>query len=317
MFVDQTVEPFDTGFLEVGNGHRLYYEQVGNPLGTPVVYLHGGPGAGFTPGSRKNFDPQLHRGVLFDQRASGQSTPHASQDDVHWASIDLVHHLADIEQLREHLGISDWIVFGVSWGTILGVTYAQRHPDRTRALVLGAFTTGTALDVDWLTVHAGRFFPAEWHEFVNHIPISMRSLRIVDAYNELLMNPDPSVHNAAAVAWCNWENAHVNTTANFRPSPRFDDPKFRLGFARQVTYCWRNNNWLTDNQILANADRLANIPGWLIHGRLDLSGPLDAPWKLRQLWPGSTLIVVDDEGHGGIQMAAHWSRILKDLAKMK
>ena len=312
----QPFEPFDVGYLDVGNGHRLYYEQIGNPSGTPVVYLHGGPGAGCTPGARKNFDQKLHRAVLFDQRSSGKSTPHASEEDIHWASIDMEHHLSDIEQLREHLGISKWIVFGLSWGSVLGATYAERHPERVTALVLGAFSTGTADDVDWLTVHAGRFFPAEWNEFVGHIPPALKKSRVVDAYNELLMDADPTVRNRAAAAWCNWENAHVATTAISRPNPRFENPNFRLGFARQVTHCWRHNNWLRENQIIADADRLANIPGWLINGRLDLSGPLDAPWKLHQVWPRSTLIIVDDEGHGGIKMAEHWVRILRDLANV-
>jgi len=312
----QDFEPFDTGFLEVGNGHHLYYEQIGNPLGVPVVYLHGGPGAGCTPGARKNFDSTLHRAVLFDQRASGRSTPHASEEDVHWASIDMEHHISDIEQLREHLGIAKWIVFGLSWGAVLGATYAERHPERVTAVVLGAFSTGTAYDVDWLTVHAGRFFPAEWNEFVDHIPIAMKSSRVVDAYNDLLMDADPTIRVQAAAAWCKWENAHVATTAISKPNPRFEDPKFQLGFARQVTHCWRQNNWLNENQIIADAGQLANIPGWLIHGRLDLSGPLDAPWKLHQVWPGSTLVIVDDEGHGGIKMVEHWVRILHDLANV-
>ena len=138
--------------------------------------------------------------------------------------------------------------------------------------------------------------------------------RVAEAYNDLLMAADPTIRNQAAQAWCNWENAHVATTAAWRPNARFDDPKFRLGFARQVTHCWRHNNWLDDDQIIRDAGRLADIPGWLIHGRLDLSGPLDAPWKLHQAWPRSTLIIVDDEGHGGIRMAEHWSRILCDLA---
>lgn len=310
----QVFEPFDSGILDVGDGHRLYYEQVGNPTGTPVIYLHGGPGSGCTPGTRKNFNPQLHRAVLFDQRASGRSTPHASEEGVDWASIDLNHHISDIEKLREHLKIDSWIVFGLSWGTILGATYAELHPERVTALVLGAFSTGTAYDVDWLTVHAGRFFPAEWSDFESHIPAELKSLRIVDAYNELLMDTDQEVRVAAAAAWCKWENSHVATTAISRPNPRFEDPKFQLGFARQVTHCWRHNNWLSENQIISKADRLVNIPGWLIHGRLDLSGPLDAPWKLHQVWPGSKLIVVDDEGHGGPKMAEHWSRILNDLA---
>jgi proline iminopeptidase len=310
----QSFEPFDVGYLDVGNGHRLYYEQIGIPSGVPVVYLHGGPGAGCTPGARKNFNPNLHRAILFDQRASGRSTPHASGDNVHWASIDMKHHVSDIEQLREHLRISNWIVFGVSWGSVLGATYAELHPERVKSLVLGAFSTGTAYDVDWLTVHAGRFFPAEWSEFVGHIPPAMRTRLIVDAYNDLLMDPDPTIRSQAAQAWCKWENAHVATTAISRPNPRFEDPEFQLGFARQVTHCWRHNNWLDDDQIVKNAGHLANIPGWLIHGRFDLSGPLDAPWKLHQVWPQSKLIIVDDEGHGGFQMVEHWSRILQELA---
>ncbi len=242
------------------------------------------------------------------------STPHASGEGVNWASIDMDHHISDIEKLRDHLDINSWIVFGLSWGSILGASYAQRHHERVTALVLGAFSTGTAFDVDWLTIHAGRFFPAEWREFVNHIPSEMKSLRIVEAYNNLLMDTDQGVRIAAAAAWCKWENAHVATTAISRPNPRFEDPKFQLGFARQVTHCWRHNNWLSENQIILNADRLANIPGWLVHGRLDLSGPLDAAWKLHQVWPGSELIVVDDEGHGGPKMAEQWCRILNDLA---
>lgn len=312
----QSFEPFNNGYLDVGNGHCLYYEQIGNPSGTPVVFLHGGPGSGCTPGHRQYFNPDLHRAILYDQRASGRSTPHGSGDDVDWASIDMDHHISDIEFLRERLGISSWIVFGISWGSILGATYAERHPERVTALVLAAVSTGTEYDVDWLTVHAGRFFPAQWKEFVGHIPPPLRTLRIVDAYNDLLMNSDSTVRNQAAEAWCKWENAHIATTIASRPNSKFEDPKFRLGFARQVTHCWRNNNWLHGDQIVQNAGRLANIPGWLIHGRLDLSGPLDAPWKIHKAWPNSKLIIVDDEGHGGIKMVEHWRRILKDLANV-
>ncbi len=138
----EPVEPFAVGRLDVGDGHVLYYEQVGRPDGTPVVYLHGGPGSGCTPGARRHFDPQRHRAVLFDQRAAGRSTPHAADEGVHWASIDMDHHVADIERLREHLGIDRWIVFGISWGSVLGATYAERHPDRVIAVVLAAVSTG-------------------------------------------------------------------------------------------------------------------------------------------------------------------------------
>ena len=209
------------------------------------------------------------------------------------------HHVADIERLRVHLGIERWIVFGISWGSVLGATYAERHPDRVTALVLAAVSTGTAAEIDWLTVQAGRFFPAAWRAFRDHVPNELRGMRLVDAYNVLLMDPDPEVHDAAARAWCRWEDAHVATTPGATPNPRYDDARFRLGFARQVTHCWRHDSWLAPDEIVSNAGQLAGIPGWLIHGRLDVSSPLDAPWRLHQAWPDSELIVVDDEGHGG------------------
>jgi len=311
---EQTPEPFETGRLQVGDGHVLYYEQWGAREGTPVVYLHGGPGSGCTPWAWRHFDLRRHRAVLFDQRAAGRSSPHASEEGVHWASIDMDHHIDDIERLRVHLGIEQWIVFGISWGSVLGATYTERHPERVRAVVLAAVSTGTADDIDWLTVHAGRFFPAEWRQFRDHVPAELREERLVDAYNRLLMGPDPVVREAAAVAWCRWEDAHVATSPKIRPNPRFGDASFRLGFARQVTHCWRHNSWLAPDEIVRNAGRLAGIPGWLIHGRLDVSSPLDAPWRIHQAWPDSELIIVDDEGHGGETMAMHWHRVLADLA---
>jgi proline iminopeptidase len=307
-------EPFATGHLDVGDGHVLYYEQAGAREGTPVIYLHGGPGSGCMDRWRRYVDLRRHRAVLFDQRAAGRSTPHASEEGVDWASIDMSHHIADIEQLREHLAIEGWIVFGGSWGSVLGAAYAERHPERVTGLVLAAVSTGTADDIDWLTVHAGRFFPAEWREFRDHVPAELRHERLVDAYNTLLMDPDPEVRHAAAVAWCRWEDAHVATTPNARPNPLFTDARFRLGFARQVTHCWRHNSWLAPDELVRNADRLAGIPGSLIHGRLDVSGPLDSAWRLHQAWPDSELILIDDEGHGGDTMTAHCRRALADLA---
>jgi proline iminopeptidase len=308
------VEPFAVGRLDVGDGHVLYYEQVGCSTGTPIVYLHGGPGSGCTPSARQNFDRQQLRAVLFDQRAAGRSTPHAAGEDVDWASIDMDHHVADIEQLRQHLGIDRWVVFGLSWGSVLGLTYAERHPDRVLAVVVAAVSTGTAADIDWLTVHAGRFFPAEWHAFQEHMPAELRDVRLVDAYHTLLMDADPAIREAAAAAWCRWEDTHMATTPAATPNPRYQDPEFRLGFARQVTHCWRHDSWLAPDEIVRNAGRLAGIPGWLIHGRLDVSSPLDAPWRIHKAWPGSELVIVDDEGHGGDGMMTHWRRILADLA---
>ncbi|HEX2902290.1 MAG TPA: prolyl aminopeptidase [Jatrophihabitans sp.] len=304
------VVPFDEGWLTAGHGHVLRYQQVGSPSGTPVIYLHGGPGSGCTPGARNHFDARRHRGILLDQRSAGHSIPHASEQNVHWASIDMDHHVADVERLRSHLGIDRWAVFGISWGSVLGITYAQRHPDQVSAVVLAAVSTGTEADIDWLTVHAGRFFPGQWQAFRDHVPAELRQLRLVEAYHRLLMDPDPAVHHAAAAAWCRWEDAHVATTSGARANPRYADPRFRLGFARQVTHCWRNNSWLSPDEIVKNAPQLEGIPGWLVHGRLDVSSPLDSPWRIQQAWPGSELIVVDDEGHGGDQMVAAWRQAL-------
>jgi proline iminopeptidase len=315
----QRCDAFATGRLDVGDGHVLYYEEVGTPDGMPVVYLHGGPGSGCTPGARQNFDPARHRAVLFDQRAAGRSTPHAAGADVNWASIDMDHHVADIELLRAHLGIERWVVFGLSWGSVLGLTYAERHPQRVTAVVVAAVGTGTAAEVDWITVQTGRFFPAEWRAFRDHVPPALRGLRVVDAYHRLLMDADPATRDAAAAAWCRWEDAHMATVPNgagdpgYR-DPRYRDPRFRLGFARQVTHCWRHDHWLGPDALVRNADRLAGIPGWLVHGRLDVSSPLDSAWRMHQAWPGSELIVVDGEGHGGEQMLRHCRRILATLA---
>jgi proline iminopeptidase len=182
---------------------------------------------------------------------------------------------------------------------VLGATYAERHPQRVLALVLGAVSTGTAADIEWLTVHAGRFFPAEWREFRDHVPPALRDLPLVEAYHQLLMDPDPAVHEPAASAWCRWETAHIATTPDSRPNPRYDDPKFRLGFARQVTHCWRNASWLAPDEIVERAHAIGDIPVRLIHGRLDLSGPLDCAWRLHQAWTNSTLTILEDVGHGG------------------
>ena len=159
----------------------LYVEQVGNPDGRPIVYLHGGPGSGCTLGARHNFDLVRHRAILFDQRGAGRSTPSAAADDIDWASIDMDHHVADIERIREHLGIERWAVCGLSWGSVLGLTYAERHPERVTAVVVAAVGMGTAAEVEWLTVHAGRFFPGEWEAFRDHVPRELCHLRLVDS----------------------------------------------------------------------------------------------------------------------------------------
>jgi len=294
------IEPLASGLLAVSHGHTLYWETIGNPAGTPALYLHGGPGSGASPGSRRNFDPNAYYAVLFDQRGCGRSRPLVSAPDADLRTnhTDLL--IADIEILREHLQIEQWVVVGVSWGVTLGLVYAQRHPERVKAMVLGAVTSGSRREIDWISRDMGRIFPREWERFAALVPEAERSGDLVAAYARLLVNPDPAIHEQAAFEWCLWEDTHVSLMPGWEPSPRYQDPQFRLIFARLVTHYWSHACFLTDGEVLAGMSRLANIPAVLIHGRWDVSGPMDIAWALHRAWPGSELQILDDAGHGGI-----------------
>lgn len=291
------IEPYDSGQLDVGDGHRVHWEACGNPTGKPALVLHGGPGSGCTPGARRYFDPRVYRIVLFDQRGAGRSTPHASAAGIDLSTNTTAHLLADIERLRVHLGIERWLVFGGSWGSTLALAYAERHPQRVTGMVLVSIATTTRSEIDWITRGVGMFFPEAWERFRSGVPESDRGDRLVDAYHRLLMHPDPAVHDKAARDWCDWEMALVAVHPSHTPSPRYENPAFRLGFARLVTHYWRHDAWLEDGALLLDAANLAGIPGILIHGRLDLGGPLVTPWKLSQAWPGSELVIVGEAGH--------------------
>jgi proline iminopeptidase len=293
------IEPYDSGMLDVGAGHRIYWECSGNPSGTPALFLHGGPGSGCSPGQRRFFDPKLYRAVLYDQRGCGRSQPDASQPNVDLASNTTVHLIADIESLRTLLDIDQWTILGLSWGTTLGLAYAQAHPQRVNAMVLGFVTTTSRAEVRWITEDIGRIFPEEWDRFARSVPGHMRHLPLVDAYAILLADRDPAVRDYAARAWCDWEDAHVSLTPGHTPNAQFQDPEFRLRFARLVTHYWRHAAFLDDDQLMRDAGRLNGIPGVLIHGRYDVSGPLVTAWKLRQQWTTSRLHILDDAGHGG------------------
>ena len=293
------IEPYDSGMLEVGDGHRVYWECCGNPDGQPALYLHGGPGSGCTAGQRRFFDPDAYRVVLFDQRGSGRSRPLASDLDADLSANTTAHLIADIEALRQHHGVESWTVLGLSWGSTLGLAYAQTHPQRVDALVLALVTTTSRREVEWITHDVGRIFPQQWDRFAAAVPDALRHLPLVDAYATLLFDADPAVREHAAREWCAWEDAHVSLTPGHRPNPRYDDPEFRLRFARLVTHYWRNAAFLEDNQLLRDAPILNGIPGVLIHGRYDVSGPLETAWRLSQSWTTSRLHVIDDAGHGG------------------
>lgn len=293
------IEPYDSGFLDVGDGHQIYWECCGNPDGKPALYLHGGPGSGFTPGQRRFFDPNAYRVVLFDQRGSGRSRPLASDVDADLSTNTTAHLIRDIETLRRHLGVEKWVVLGISWGTTLGLAYAQAHRDHVHALVLALVTTTSRREVEWITEGVRCLFPREWDRFAAAIPEALRHRRPVDAYAALLFDADPAVRDHAAREWCAWEDAHVSLTPGHQPNPRFDDPEFRLRFARLVTHYWSHAAFLEENQLLRDAHTLNGIPGVLIHGRYDVSSPLETAWKLSQAWRSSRLHVLDDAGHGG------------------
>ena len=294
------IEPDEHGLLDVGDGQRIYWEACGARGGKPALILHGGPGSGCGPWWRRLLDPQAYRIVLFDQRGCGRSVPHASEPDVDLTTNTTQHLMADIELLRRHLSIPRWLVLGGSWGSTLALAYGQRHPERVTEMVLFAVVTTTRRELEWITRHAGpRFFPAEWARFRDGVPSGERDGSLVDAYNRLLLSPDPAVHEPAAREWCAWEDAHVSTRAGDPPDPRYDDPAFRLCFARLVTHYWRNGAWLEEGQLLRDITRLAGVPAVLIHGRLDVTSPLDVPWMLSEAWDGSELVVVDDAGHRG------------------
>lgn len=293
------IDPYDSGMLDVGDGHRVYWECCGNPEGRPALYLHGGPGSGCTPGQRRFFDPDTYRVVLFDQRGAGRSRPLANEPDADLSTNTTHHLIADIEALRRHHGVQSWTVLGLSWGTTLGLAYAQTHPHRVDALVLALVTTTSRREVEWITHDVGRIFPQEWDRFAAAVPDTLRHLPLVEAYATLLFDADPAVREHAAREWCAWEDAHISLTPGHRPNSRYEDAAFCLRFARLVTHYWRHAAFLEEDQLLRNAPTLNGIPGVLIHGRYDVSSPLETPWRLSRRWTTSRLHVLDDAGHGG------------------
>jgi proline iminopeptidase len=292
------IEPFEAGTFAVGDGHEVYWEVSGNPAGKAVVVLHGGPGSGSSPGARRLFDPAAYRIVQFDQRNCGRSTPSASDAAVDLSANTTAHLIGDCERIRAHLGIDRWLICGGSWGTTLGLAYAQAHPERVSEMVLLSVVGTSRGEVEWITRAMGRIFPEEWTRFRDAVPEAERDGDLSAAYSRLLHDPDAATRERAARSWCAWEDVHVGTYPDHRPDPRFDDARFRLCFARIVTHYWSHAGFLEDGQLLRNVHRIADIPAVLVHGRLDISGPVDVAWQLAREWPTAELVVVGDAGHG-------------------
>ncbi|MEM1047945.1 MAG: prolyl aminopeptidase [Pseudomonadota bacterium] len=294
------IEPFRSGHLDVGNGYSLYFECCGAPRGKPALVLHGGPGSGVSPSHRRLFDPTAYEIILFDQRGCGRSTPSAAVD-LAALNANTTHHLiADIERLRTHLGIETWLVFGGSWGTTLALAYAEAHPDRVTELVLAGVATTRRSEIDWLYGHVGFLLPEAFARFRAGAPEGEPGFGLVEAYAKRLQSPDPAIHDRAAQDWCAWELAVIEAEAEAEPATRWRDPDFRRCFARIVTHYFAHDAWFDDNALIDNVGRLTDIPGVLIHSRLDLATPLATAWTLAQVWPASELVLLE----GGLHSAS-------------
>jgi proline iminopeptidase len=289
------IEPFDTGRLKVSDVHELYYEQCGNPEGQPVVYLHGGPGAGLATDYRRFFDPTSYRIVLFDQRGSGQSTPYASLvDNTTWHLVD------DIEKLRAHLGIDRWLVYGGSWGSTLALAYAETHPDRATVLILRGIYLGKRSELGWFfDANFGRsaIFPEVWEEFIAPIPEAERR-DLLAAYDRRLNSGDTEAQLAAARAWAVWEAWSLKLIPDQALIDQFTEPHAALPLARIECHYFVNDCFFeTDNYLLENIDRIRHLPAVIVHGRYDTCCPIASGWELHRAWPEAEFIIVPDAGH--------------------
>jgi proline iminopeptidase len=287
------VEPFEVGLLEVSDGNRLYFEVCGNPEGKPAVVLHGGPGSGCSTDMRRWFDPGAYRVVLFDQRGSGRSTPSASDPTTDLSTNTTQHLLADLEVLRESLGIGSWTVLGVSWGSTLALAYAEEHRERVSELILVGVTTGRSYALQWLYRGAAPLLPDAWSRFVAGVPVAEREGNLIEAYGRLLQHPDLAVREKAARDWTEWEWALSSTQPLHG---RWGEPGFQYGRARIVTHYFRHDCWLEDGLLLRRAGVLVDVPGIMIHGRHDASSLMMAS-ELARAWPQASWVIVDGAGH--------------------
>lgn len=287
------IEPFKTDRLKVSELHEIYFEQVGNPQGRPVIFLHGGPGGGINSDHRRFFDPKHYHIILFDQRGCGRSTPHAElRENTTW---DLV---KDIEKLRVLLGIEKWQVFGGSWGSTLALTYAVIHPERVSALILRGIFLCRPSELNWFYQEgASHIFPDFWEGYLKEIAESERK-NMFQAYYQRLTSPDETVRLSAARAWSKWESATSYLLVKPSAIEEFDEPQKALAFARIECHYFVNKAFFpTDNYLLENIHKIRTIPGHIVQGRYDVVCPVTSAWALHRAWPESTIDIISDAGH--------------------
>ncbi|MFC0042050.1 prolyl aminopeptidase [Actinomadura rayongensis] len=291
------IEPQESGMLDVGDGDTLYWEVCGNPDGVPAVMLHGGPGGGCTPDHRRQFDPEKYRIVLFDQRNCGRSRPHAADPGVSLEANTTWSLVADIERLREHLGVDRWLVFGGSWGSALALAYAQTHPERVTALVLRGIFTLRPFELYWFYQEgASLIFPDLWEDYLAPVPEDERE-DLISAYHELLNSPDRATRVRAGRAWAQWEARTLTLRPDRAVVAPFEDDDHAVAFARIENHYFVNEGFLEDEQLLRNVDRIRHIPAVIVQGRYDVCTPAATAWDLHRAWPEADFHLVDDAGH--------------------
>jgi proline iminopeptidase len=286
------IEPCETGTLDVGDGHVIYWERVGTKGAKPAVFLHGGPGGGISPKQRRVFDPARYDVLLFDQRGCGRSTPHAELEaNTTW------HLVADIERLREMVGVDKWLVFGGSWGSTLALAYAETHPEHVSELVLRGIYTLTRAEMDWYyRFGVSEMFPDKWERFVEPIPEAERG-DMLNAYRKRLTSEDAATRLAAAKAWSVWEGETITLLPEPETSTVFGQDEFALAFARIENHFFVHAGWLEDDQLIRDAHKIRHIPGVIVHGRYDMPCPLRFAWALHKAWPEAEFQIVEGAGH--------------------
>ncbi|HYC35982.1 MAG TPA: prolyl aminopeptidase [Usitatibacter sp.] len=304
------IEPFTSGMLDLEAPHRMYYEQSGNPRGVAVVFLHGGPGAGSSPVHRQFFDPAFYRIVVFDQRGAGRSSPLGCLENNTTPAL-----IADMERLREHLGIERWIVFGGSWGSTLALAYAEHHPERCLGLVLRGIFLCRPSEIDWFLYGLRAIFPEAWRAFASYIPEAERE-DLLAAYHKRLVDPDPAVHMPAARSWSVYEGSCSTLLPNPGLVADFASDRVALGLARIEAHYFAHDIFLPPDFLLANAVRLKKIPGVIVQGRYDIVCPTISADDLHHAWPEAQYTIVHDAGHSAFEPGIR-SRLIGAMEEFK
>jgi proline iminopeptidase len=290
-----SIEPYESGRLAVGHGHELYCEQSGNPAGTPILFLHGGPGSGASAVHRRFFDPAHYRIVIFDQRGAGRSIPRASV--VENTTQRLVE---DIEALRIRLGIERWIVFGGSWGSTLALAYGETHPERCAGFILRGIFLGSDAELDWFLYGLRRIFPEPWQRFAQFLPAEERD-DLLTHYYRRLVDPDPEIHRPAAGAWASYESACSTLLPSGPSGTGSGDDRFSLALARIEAHYMAHRMFLRPGQLIDDLVRIRELPAVMVQGRYDVICPCEAAHRLHLSWPGSELRIIADAGHSAME----------------